>query len=68
MEKKPKCKYCGAPLSSTNSVFIHINRYDKRGKSSTMQIMCCMCWDNTQITVPFEEGGYFNDKSNDQGS
>lgn len=58
MKQKPKCKYCGAPLSSTDSVFIHINRYDSRGRRSKQIWMCCKCWDNTLITVPFEEGEY----------
>ena len=52
MEYKQKCKYCGALLSNTNSVFIHINRYDDKGRSANQIWMCCKCWDNTQISAP----------------
>jgi hypothetical protein len=51
MEYKQKCKYCGALLSNTNSVFIHINRYDDEGRSAKQIWMCCKCWDNTRIQV-----------------
>ena len=53
MEKMHKCKYCGALLSETNSVFVHISRFDDRGKSSKSHWMCCKCWDNTRIQVPY---------------
>lgn len=61
MEMKHKCNYCNALLSETNSVFVHINRFDKRGKSSRSLWMCCKCWDNTQISEPYMKvkGGEF---------
>ena len=52
MEKKHKCNYCDALLSETNSVFVHINRYDDRGRSVKSIWMCCKCWDNTRIQLP----------------
>ena len=52
MEKKHKCKYCGALLSETNTVFVHISRYDHKGRSSNQHWICCKCWDNTRIPVP----------------
>ena len=48
-----KCKFCGALLSETNSVFAYISRYDNRGKSSKSFWMCCKCWDNTMIKEPY---------------
>lgn len=50
-----KCKYCGALLSYTNSVFIHISRFDYKGKSSNSHWICCKCWDDTRIQLPYIE-------------
>ena len=55
MDKKHKCKYCGALLSETNSVFVHISRFDNRGKISNSHWMCCKCWDDTRIILPYIE-------------
>lgn len=51
MDKKHKCNYCGALLSNTDSVFIHINRYDDKGRRTKSLWMCCKCWDNTTHAV-----------------
>lgn len=55
MDKKHKCKYCGALLSETNSVFVHISRFDNRCKRSKSHWMCCKCWDDTLIILPYIE-------------
>lgn len=51
MEKLEKCKYCGAILSSNDSVFIHINRYDSYGRSSKQIWICCKCWNRVKILI-----------------
>lgn len=51
MNKLPKCRYCGTLLSSTDSVLININRYDKNGKSSKGIMMCCRCWNRVKILI-----------------
>lgn len=48
-----KCRFCGALLSETNSVFAYISRYDNKGKSSKSFWMCCKCWDNTGTKEPY---------------
>ena len=55
MKIKFKCKYCGALLSKTNSVFIHITRYDDNGRHTKKNWLCCNCWDGTQISAHYIE-------------
>ena len=60
MEKKHKCNYCDALLSETNSVFIHISRFDDRCKSSRSLWMCCNCWDKVKLPDPDNRDSTYN--------
>ena len=44
-----KCSNCNKPLTSSNSVFIKITRYDMFGRRLKRKVFCTTCWDHTKI-------------------